>query len=222
MEWSVELIARFEMSFNNKIVKVWFLTVLPILILSVTLNLILPIELHYIFNIILIITVIVHWIWAVSYNKKHNVNIEKNLVSKGIVMEEVKVAYALIKNFHNQILIVLNHEGNWSLPGGRVEADETLIEATIRETYEETGFEVKVGNLLAVNEARITKRNHHALFFTFDAQIIGGVEEIKMPHEISQIEWVTIEMANNRMPYYTEGIEKIFNSYAHYYNQGTL
>lgn len=79
-------------------------------------------------------------------------------------MEEVKVVYALIKNIENRILMVHNHEGHWSLPGGKVEADETLIEATIRETFEETGYKIVIGNLLAVNESKFTKRNHHALF----------------------------------------------------------
>ncbi|MGG3626444.1 NUDIX hydrolase [Bacillus gobiensis] len=137
-------------------------------------------------------------------------------------MEEVKVVYALIKNKYNQILMVNNHEGHWSLPGGKVETDETLIEATIREVYEETGFEIEIGNLLAVNEAKFLKRNHHAIFFTFEAQIVGGTEEIKMPQEILQIEWANIEQANKRMPYYTEGIQKLMQGYALYHNQGTI
>ncbi|MGE7091078.1 NUDIX hydrolase [Lysinibacillus sp. NPDC048646] len=137
-------------------------------------------------------------------------------------MEEVKVVYALIKNIENQILMVHNHEGHWSLPGGKVEADETLIEATIRETFEETGYKIVIGNLLAVNESKFTKRNHHALFFTFEAQIVAGVEEIKLPLEISQIDWAAIETANLRMPYYSEGIEKLLENHAFYSNQGTI
>ncbi|HDR4901512.1 TPA: NUDIX hydrolase [Bacillus cereus] len=104
-------------------------------------------------------------------------------------MEGVKVVYALIKNKYNQILMVDNHEGHWSLP--------------------------------AVNEAKFLNRNCHAIVFTFEAQIIGGTEEIKMPQEILQIEWVNIEQANKRMPYYTEGIHKLMQGCA-YNNQGTV
>lgn len=49
----------------------------------------------------------------------------------------------------NHVLVVLKHEGKWLLtkhkvrgvefPGGKVEKDETLVEAAMRETLEETG-----------------------------------------------------------------------------------
>lgn len=42
--------------------------------------------------------------------------------------------------------------GCWSVPGGRVEEDETLIEATAREVLEETGLHVVVGELVGTVE----------------------------------------------------------------------
>lgn len=137
-------------------------------------------------------------------------------------MEEVKVAYGLIINNRNEILMVFNHEGHWSLPGGRVEANESLIEATIREVFEETGFRVEVGNLLAVNEAKFLKRNQQAVLFTFEVKIIGGTEEIKMPQEILQIEWVNIEQADQRISNYPNGINNLLQGHALYYNQGII
>jgi 8-oxo-dGTP diphosphatase len=38
--------------------------------------------------------------------------------------------------------------GEWSVPGGRVELGETLHEAVVRETYEETALEVVVDRYL--------------------------------------------------------------------------
>jgi 8-oxo-dGTP diphosphatase len=42
--------------------------------------------------------------------------------------------------------------GCWSVPGGRVEWDETLIEACAREVLEETGLAVVVGDLIGTVE----------------------------------------------------------------------
>lgn len=38
--------------------------------------------------------------------------------------------------------VIGDHAGEWALPGGKIEGDETREEAAIRETLEETGFEV--------------------------------------------------------------------------------
>jgi ADP-ribose pyrophosphatase YjhB (NUDIX family) len=38
--------------------------------------------------------------------------------------------------------------GEWSVPGGRVEAGETVAEAVVRELHEETGLEGVCGDLL--------------------------------------------------------------------------
>lgn len=49
------------------------------------------------------------------------------------------------------LLIKRGHEpgaGLWSLPGGRIEPDETDIEALVREVREETGLTVRPGRLV--------------------------------------------------------------------------
>lgn len=52
--------------------------------------------------------------------------------------------------------------GEWSVPGGRVEWGETLHEAVVRETFEETGLEVVVDRFLGWVE-RLEDSYHYVI-----------------------------------------------------------
>lgn len=104
---------------------------------------------------------------------------------KEIDFQRVDVVYALLFDTNtNKILMVFNKNGTWSLPGGAVEAGETLREATVREVKEETGYDIKVGNIVALNEAIIEK--NHVYFITYHGRITKRPEEIP-PEGISKL-----------------------------------
>jgi ADP-ribose pyrophosphatase YjhB (NUDIX family) len=81
-----------------------------------------------------------------------------------------------------QVLLVRRgHEplqGAWSLPGGVVEAGETLQAALVREILEETGLEVQVGPIVDVLD-RITRDaegrvEYHYVLIDYLCHVAGG------------------------------------------------
>jgi 8-oxo-dGTP diphosphatase len=65
--------------------------------------------------------------------------------------------------------------GHWSLPGGRVEFGETMVEALVREVQEETGLEVVVGDYIGYveifgDDAHFVVHDYYAT--AFDAEVL--------------------------------------------------
>jgi len=63
-------------------------------------------------------------------------------------------------------------QGQWSVPGGKLEPRETLAQAVAREVREETGLVVEVGTLACVIERMAD--DHHFVILDYYARVIGG------------------------------------------------
>jgi len=63
----------------------------------------------------------------------------------------VPAAVAVVAREDGAVLLIRRTDnGNWALPGGAIEMNESVADAAIRETFEETGIKVAITGLLGV------------------------------------------------------------------------
>ena len=73
-------------------------------------------------------------------------------------------------------------KGWWAQPGGFLEVDETVNEAAIRETFEETGLVVKPGEIIGL----YTRLEAAVVVLVFEAEVVSG--EFRTNPEALEIE----------------------------------
>ena len=109
----------------------------------------------------------------------------------------VHVAVAVIVNESNQVCISLRHKkshqgGLWEFPGGKVESDETIEQALVREIKEELNIEIKLSRpLITLNHSYSDKKVclHvcKVLSYLGEAQGIEG----------QQVKWVNVSQLSD-------------------------
>ncbi len=78
-------------------------------------------------------------------------------------------------------------KGQWSVPGGKLEMNETLAQAVAREVREETGLVIEVGALACVVERM--SEGYHYVILDYLARVIGG--ELAPASDVIDARWVT-------------------------------
>ena len=88
-------------------------------------------------------------------------------MAQGVLVEEGRVLLSGNRWFSDRPLV-------WTLPGGRAEEGEGIIEALVREVREETGLSVEPGDLAFVAEARSEVRRQIFLTCAFTVSRLSG------------------------------------------------
>ncbi len=99
-------------------------------------------------------------------------------------------AYAVIQQDKEVLLCQLTRSRLWTLPGGGIEFGESPEEAVIREVKEETGYNIKVSELLGVNSfVKANIDEVHFIQIIYKAQIISGQMKSEIDGTTDLCEW---------------------------------
>ena len=80
--------------------------------------------------------------------------------------------------------------GEWAVPGGRVEWGETLHEAVVRETAEETGLEVVVDRFLGWVER--LDETYHYVILDFAVTALDPARPLVAGDDAAEAAWVPV------------------------------
>ena len=76
-------------------------------------------------------------------------------------------------------------------PAGHLEPDESLVEAAVRETREETGWNVRITHLVGAYQWKAEETGRHYLRFAFAAEPVGEIPGATLDEGIVRALWLT-------------------------------
>jgi 8-oxo-dGTP pyrophosphatase MutT (NUDIX family) len=87
----------------------------------------------------------------------------------------------------------LSREMVFNQPAGHLEAGESLVDAALRETLEETGWRVELIGVLGLSLYHSTERGTTYYRTTFIAKALGPVENATLDPDIHAVHWLDYE-----------------------------
>lgn len=120
---------------------------------------------------------------------------ERNTPIHFVPPKHIISAATIVVNDKNEILLIKGPKRGWEMPGGQVEEGESIRDAAIRETKEESGIEVEIVRFCGIFQ-NVKKSICNTLFL---AKPIGG--ELTTSSESLEVGFFPIEQALEMVTY---------------------
>lgn len=125
----------------------------------------------------------------------------------------------IVFNENNEILIdnrkekkLESADGKWELPGGKIEFGESPEEAVKREVYEETGYNVKVKQIIPYTNVSVWEYKEcmqHTIVFSYICELNSNSHTEMIDKGINEYKWINYSEIEkyNFLPGAKEAIE---------------
>lgn len=109
--------------------------------------------------------------------------------SRELPKKRVGAGVAIIDEYLRILLVEPTYKDTWEVPGGTVELGESPREGARRECFEELGFNVEIGGLLAIDWVTQGRTSGDGLMLMYATGPVDSSQIILPPEELRFWEW---------------------------------
>ena len=84
---------------------------------------------------------------------------------------------------------LLHGEGSWTMPGGKLDYGDELVDAAYREAFEETGIKLNKENTKLISVTNEIVHDAHFVTIGFLCEDFEGEPQVMEPDEITRWDW---------------------------------
>lgn len=128
-------------------------------------------------------------------------------------------SWGIITNDNNEILLIRRKgKVRWERPGGRVEMNESVSDALVREVKEETGIKVEIVRFVNFQEVTAFDQGEHWIDFCYHARYVKDEPRVMEPEVHAEMGWFRFDNLPELSAYTHKAIEEFLKQSAQFKN----
>lgn len=140
----------------------------------------------------------------------NNINKKPTAGAGVIVLKDNKVLLGKRNEDPAKADSLLHGEGTWTLPGGKLDFREDIVDCAAREAYEETGIKINKEKLKLISVTNDVVEDAHFVTIGFVCDDFEGEPRVMEPDEITEWKWFDLDNLPRPMFFPSEKMIKNF------------